>query len=97
MMALFVAWDFVMGIFLVWLYAAVRPRFGPGPQTAAMTGAAVWFLLFFMHAIAEAPMGLFPTKLYVVSTIVGLAQVVLAALAGGWLYQEGGSTPSMAA
>src|SRR5213592_1582132 len=30
MIWVFVVWDFVMGIGLVWLYAAIRPRFGPG-------------------------------------------------------------------
>ena len=97
MIGLFVVLDFVIGIFLVGLYAAVRPRFGAGPKTAAMTGAAVWFLVYLMHAIAEAPAGLFPTKIYVVGTIVGLVQLVLAAVVGGWPYQEGSSTPSSVA
>ena len=26
--------DFIAGVFLVWLYAAIRPRYGPGPKTA---------------------------------------------------------------
>ena len=29
---------FVLGIVLVWLYAAIRPRFGPGIQTAVWAG-----------------------------------------------------------
>ena len=32
----FVAWGFIIGIVSVWLYAAVRPRLGPGPRTAAI-------------------------------------------------------------
>src|SRR2546427_2455946 len=36
----FVVLDFVAGIFLVWLYAAIRPRFGAGPGTAAQAGIA---------------------------------------------------------
>src|SRR5207249_10688613 len=28
----FVLMDFLYGIFLVWFYAAIRPRFGPGPR-----------------------------------------------------------------
>ena len=36
--------DFVAGVFLVWLYAAVRPRFGAGPATAAKAGLAAWFV-----------------------------------------------------
>src|ERR1051326_6128520 len=40
----FVFPDFVAGIFLVWLYAAIRPRFGAGPATAAKAGFAAWFV-----------------------------------------------------
>ena len=95
--ALFVVWEFVFGIFLVWLYAAIRPRFGAGPRTAVLTGLAVWFLWGLMHAIGEAPMGLFPTKIYVIGVIVGLVQLTTAALAGGALYQEAGPGSSAAA
>ena len=31
---------FVAGIGVVWLYALARPRLGPGPKTAALTGIA---------------------------------------------------------
>src|SRR3954470_9821754 len=34
----------VLGIFTMWLYAGIRPRFGPGPRTAALAGFAVWIL-----------------------------------------------------
>ena len=39
----FVFLDFVAGVFLVWLYAAMRPRFGAGPATAVKAGLAMWF------------------------------------------------------
>src|SRR5437763_15411116 len=32
----FTAWGFVLGFVSVWLYAAVRPRLGPGPRTAVL-------------------------------------------------------------
>src|SRR3990172_1442628 len=34
--------DFMAGLFLVWIYAGFRPRFGPGPQTALLASFAVW-------------------------------------------------------
>ena len=40
-LAMFIAWGFLVGIFAVWLYAAIRPRYGAGPKTAACAGAAV--------------------------------------------------------
>src|SRR2546425_12235665 len=36
----FVFLDFVVGVFLVWLYAAIRPRYGAGPATAGQAGVA---------------------------------------------------------
>jgi hypothetical protein len=32
---------FIYGIVLVWIYAAIRPRFGPGPRTAVIAGLTV--------------------------------------------------------
>src|SRR2546427_10954882 len=37
----FVFLDFLYGIWLVWLYAAIRPRFCAGPKTAGKAGGAV--------------------------------------------------------
>jgi hypothetical protein len=31
---MFNTWAFLVGIFMVWLYAAIRPRYGAGPKTA---------------------------------------------------------------
>jgi len=59
----FVIFDFLFGIFLIWLYAAIRPRFGAGPRTAVLAGFAIWVLYGLLHAIGEAPMGLFPQRL----------------------------------
>src|SRR5690606_16979889 len=35
---------FVLGIATVWLYAAIRPRYGAGRGTALRAGAAAWLL-----------------------------------------------------
>lgn len=96
MIGLYVVWDFVLGIFVVWLYAAIRPRYGPGPRTAALAGLAVWFLMGLLHAIGEAPMGLFPMRLWVISVVIYLPMLLLAGLAGGWLYREGEEAPAAA-
>src|SRR5438094_9816919 len=32
------------GIVLVWLYASIRPRYGPGPKTAVIAGLAGWLI-----------------------------------------------------
>jgi hypothetical protein len=85
---LFVVLDFVYGVALVYLYAAIRPRFGPGPGTAVKAGLFVWVLIALLHAIGEAPMGLLPMRLYVLGAIVGLIEFPVAAVAGAKLYRE---------
>ncbi|PYO84968.1 MAG: hypothetical protein DMD65_01945 [Gemmatimonadetes bacterium] len=84
----FVILDFVYGIGLVWVYAAVRPRFNPGPRTAVIAGVAVWFFVGLLHALGEAPMALMPQKVYVTATVVGLVQYPLATALGAYFYKE---------
>jgi hypothetical protein len=85
---LFVLLDFIFGIALVQLYAAIRPRFGAGPGTAVKAGLYVWVLAGLLHAIGEAPMGLMPQRLYVIGTLVALVAFPLAAVAGAKFYRE---------
>jgi hypothetical protein len=85
---LFVVLDFVTGIGLVWVYAAIRPRFGAGPQTAVIAGVAVWFFVGLLHALGEAPMGLFPQRIYTITTIVTLVEYALATAIGAYVYKE---------
>jgi antibiotic biosynthesis monooxygenase (ABM) superfamily enzyme len=88
-MIAYVVWNFVLGIALVWFYAAVRPRFGPGPKTAVITGLAVWFVVWLLGFGITAIVGLFPTNLVVITVIWELFEVPIATVAGAWLYQEG--------
>jgi hypothetical protein len=84
----FVIGAFVVGILLVWLYAAIRPRFGAGAKTAVIAGLVLWLLAFAWPALGNGLMGMMPWKLLAVSTIWGLGEVLIAALAGGWVYTE---------
>ena len=83
-----IVFGFVFGIALVWLYAAIRPRFGPGAKTAAIAGVIAWFFGGLMGAVAMANMGLFPNDVLMITTIWGLVQSILAAILGAWVYQE---------
>jgi hypothetical protein len=95
-MIAYVLWNFLLGIALVWLYAAVRPRFGPGPKTAVITGLAVWFVVWFLGFGGTVIGGLYPTNLVAIIVIWELFEVPIATLAGAWFYQEGGD-PATAA
>ncbi|MBI1761920.1 MAG: hypothetical protein HYR56_10840 [Acidobacteria bacterium] len=79
---------FVFGIVLVFVYAAIRPRFGAGVKTAVIAALLVWFLSFFYSAFLNTALGLFGTGPSVVAMSWELAEAVLASLAGAWVYQE---------
>lgn len=85
---LYVLLDFLFGIWVVWLYAMIRPRYGPGPRTAVIAGLYVWVGLGVLHAISEAPLGIFTPRLS--AMIVGMFLIVapLAAVAGAKFYTE---------
>lgn len=84
----FVVFAFLLGIGTIWLYAAIRPRFGAGVRTAAIAGVAVWLLAYVYRAIGLVLMGFFPAKVTVVATVWGLAEIILASIAGAWIYTE---------
>ena len=84
----FMIMGFALGIAAVWLYAAIRPRFGPGVKTAMCAGATVWFLAYVYPSIGFALMGLFATRVIVIGVVWGLAELLLATVAGAWVYQE---------
>jgi hypothetical protein len=86
--ALFMVLGFVQGIVTVWLYAAARPRLGPGPKTALLIALAIWFLAYLFPGIVFDAMGLFSNGITAISVIWGLAEIALASLAGAWLYRE---------
>jgi hypothetical protein len=84
----FVTMAFGLGILMVWLYAAIRPRFGPGPRTAVIAGLAIWLLVYVWGGVGDVVMGFMPARVALVATFWGLAEAVLATVAGAWLYRE---------
>jgi len=81
-------WGFLLGIAAVWLYAAIRPRYGAGPTTAIRAGLFTWAVAVFLANLGNYPLGLFPTRLLVITSIVALVEIVVATLVGAWLYKE---------
>ena len=78
---------FAMGIASVWLYAAIRPRYGAGPGTAARAGVFVWFFASLVCMVVIVNMGLFSFN--AVPVVWELAQAILATILGASLYKEG--------
>jgi len=89
-MAALVGMTFVLGIATVWLYAAIRPRYGAGPRTAVCAGLAVWVLAHLWSGIylGAGFTGLITPRLAFLPIAWGLVEAPLGALAGAWLYRE---------
>ena len=79
---------FGLGILLVWLYAAIRPRFGPGPGTAVCAGLIVWGLAYLWGAIGNGVMGIFSWTTVIVGLVWGLVELIVASIAGAYFYKE---------
>ena len=84
-----VAITFGLGVMALWTYAAIRPRFGPGPRTAVIAGLAVWALSYFYAGVyVYAGIVVMPMKLTWLPAAWSLVEVPVATLVGAWLYQE---------
>ena len=87
-MLFFILLSFALGVFTVWLYAAIRPRFGARPVTAICAGWIVWFLASLYASATMLPLHLFPRRLLLYAVIWEFVQLPIAAIAGAWLYRE---------
>ena len=90
-----VAIDFVYGLLLVFTYAAMRPRFGPGVRTAIIAGLVV-FLAPTIVLFGFTQMGWFTMAMFVKGSIGAIVSTLAASVAGAAIYKEQGS-PSGAA
>lgn len=78
---------FLMGIWIMWLYAAIRPRYGPGPKTAAIAGLATWVSVILVDCV-WAWLGFVPPATLVVPLAGAVPVFIIAAVAGAWRYKE---------
>jgi hypothetical protein len=87
-MAFFGVVSLANGILLVWLYAAMRPRLGAGPKTAAVASLLLWFVGYFLANVSMVMYGFMPVMLTVIGTAWGLGEMLLAGQFGAWIYRE---------
>lgn len=83
-----VAVSLIAGLTLIFFYAAVRPRFGPGPKTAITVAVALWISGYLLSLLGYQMLGIFPTQMLALWGAVGLLKMILAGLVGGWIYRE---------
>jgi hypothetical protein len=86
--AYFVVMCFLLGILIVWTYAAVRPRLGPGPKTAVIVALLAWFMTLVWSGGSQVAMGVMPLRLTLLGLAWGLGEFVIASVVGARLYRE---------
>jgi len=77
-------------IIIMWIYAALIPRFGVGLKNALIT-CSIAILLLYLQAINTLNLGLvepWPAKLWISDVIFNLIEMPIALYAGAWLYRE---------
>lgn len=78
----------VTGIAAVWSYAAIRPRFGEGPSTAFIAALLIWVVGYLLPNAGNVGMGVYTVPLALILSSVGLVEIVVATLAGAFIYKE---------
>lgn len=85
--AVYVFFDFVVGFLIAWTYAAIRPRFGPGPRTALYVG-----LLFYVFGLiltfGYKELGVMSPGLWWTYSGIWLVNLLIASAVAGWVYSE---------
>ena len=83
----------ILGMLMTWWYAAVRPFFGAGLKTAAMTGLAMWLTAIWLGVVGFAFKSLAMGEPYALPPgpmlpVLYLVIMVASTIAGAWLYQD---------
>ncbi len=79
---------FFLGIAVVYLYAAIRPRFGGGWKTAACAGVLAWFFVYLYAGYVYVAVGMVSMKPYLIGLVWAIVEFAVAAIAGAYFYKE---------
>jgi hypothetical protein len=86
--SIWVVLTFILGIAIVYLYAMIRPRSGPGLKSALWAGLIAWFFVHFYVGVSYHAMGLWPLGLTLIGMVWGLFEYTIGAITGAWAYRE---------
>ena len=78
----FNVWSLIVGFLAIWLYVAIRPRFGPGPKTALIAAAVIWLIGWPLGMVGGLAMHVVPRTLAIYSSLLGIPDLVIAILVG---------------
>jgi hypothetical protein len=86
--AIWVILTFILGIAIVYLYAMIRPRSGPGLKSALCAGLIAWFFVYVYVGVSYHAMGLWSLGLTLIGMVWGLFEYAIGAITGAWVYRE---------
>ena len=79
--------NLVAGVWAMWLYTALRPRYGRGPKTAVVAAFAWWVIVSMQSAKWVALLSIPPT-IVLVPLVATLCAIILATLVGAWCFEK---------
>ncbi len=79
--------DLLMGVWAVWLYSAIEPRYGAGVKTAAIAGVA-WWSIKSLQSAKWVGLGFLPAEVVLVPLATTAIAAIAASLVGAWLYHR---------
>ncbi len=81
--------DIVMGIWAIWLYSAIAPRYGVRATTAAIAGVA-WWTIKSLQSAKWAGLGFVPPDVVLLIPLAAMSLVaaVVASVVGAWFYDR---------
>ncbi len=85
---IFWVWGFLIGVYALWLYVTIRPRFGARAKTAVIAAFAAWVPGSLLAMMAPAALGLLPRRLIAFGVLLALVEMVIGTVAGASLYKE---------
>ncbi len=86
--ATFTVLTMLLGVATVWLYAAIRPRLGPGPRTAMVAGLLVWAMSYLYASVFFYMLGTQSMGLVLLSVVWSALEMIVASSVGAYLYTE---------
>ena len=91
--AVFLGIDVAMGVWAVWLYSAITPRFGAKTTTALVAGFA-WWIIKGLQSAKFLGLGFLPAGVLLVPLATSLVGAIVAILAGAWLFDRTDRRPT---
>ncbi|MGQ0639356.1 MAG: hypothetical protein ACT4P6_01075 [Gemmatimonadaceae bacterium] len=83
-----VAIALLTGLTMVFMYAVARSRLGTGARTATVVACIFWLGGYVPSLLSYEMIGIYPRTMLYQWGLVGLLEMIIAAVLGAWLYRE---------